>query len=202
MTKQRAAGIACVESTQPSLNIAYCVLRPLCLCALWCGLFHNQPPCFVTCCDMLRCAVCCVLCPLQLQLPTPTTRRPRVDLKRPDILLRDLVLWFASRDVHLSATFSRNFYWTEINMWPDDLPAGWLVGAVGWVGLVGMVVLLWGIKFVFVFECSELPVLASAFQFSDSRLFGLYRSNHQRTHRHAVLSTAPNNSVPAATHYL
>jgi hypothetical protein len=53
-------------------------------------------------------------------------RRPRVDLKRPDIMARDLILWFASRDVHLSATFSRNFYWTELNMWPEDLPPGTL----------------------------------------------------------------------------
>jgi hypothetical protein len=45
-------------------------------------------------------------------------------LKRPDILARDLILWFASRDLHLSATFQRNFYWSEINMWPDDLPPG------------------------------------------------------------------------------
>jgi hypothetical protein len=47
-----------------------------------------------------------------------------VDLKRPDILLRDLVLWFASRDIHLAATFSRGFYWTAMNLWPQDLPPG------------------------------------------------------------------------------
>lgn len=51
-------------------------------------------------------------------------RRPRVDWKRPDILLRDLVLWFASRDLHIATTFARRFYWTELNMWPEDLPKG------------------------------------------------------------------------------
>lgn len=66
-------------------------------------------------------APCALVC-----RPLNACRRPRVDLQRPDIMLRDLVLWFASRDVHLSATFSRNFYWTEINMWPEDLPPGGL----------------------------------------------------------------------------
>lgn len=33
-----------------------------------------------------------------------------------DVMVRDLVLWFASRDVHISATFARNFYWTDLNL--------------------------------------------------------------------------------------
>jgi hypothetical protein len=31
-------------------------------------------------------------------------------------MVRDLVLWFASRDVHISATFARNFYWSDLNL--------------------------------------------------------------------------------------
>jgi hypothetical protein len=34
----------------------------------------------------------------------------------------DMLLWFASRDIHIAATFSRGFYWTDINLWPADLP--------------------------------------------------------------------------------
>ncbi|WIA41530.1 hypothetical protein OEZ86_008900 [Tetradesmus obliquus] len=49
-------------------------------------------------------------------------RRPRIDWKNLDVMVRDLVLWFASRDVHISATFARNFYWTDLNLWPEDLP--------------------------------------------------------------------------------
>lgn len=33
-----------------------------------------------------------------------------------DVMVRDLVLWFASRDVHISATFARNFYWSDLNL--------------------------------------------------------------------------------------
>jgi hypothetical protein len=35
----------------------------------------------------------------------------------------DVLLWFASRDIHIAATFSRHFYWTSLNLWPADLPA-------------------------------------------------------------------------------
>eukprot|EP00882_Tetradesmus_deserticola_P002665 GHRQ01002835.1.p1 GENE.GHRQ01002835.1~~GHRQ01002835.1.p1 ORF type:complete len:271 (+),score=126.08 GHRQ01002835.1:316-1128(+) len=33
----------------------------------------------------------------------------------------------AANDLHLCATFSRRFYWTELNMWPEDLPPGSVV---------------------------------------------------------------------------
>lgn len=38
-------------------------------------------------------------------------RRPRLNVWQPDVLIRDLMLYFASRDLHLSATFARRFYW-------------------------------------------------------------------------------------------
>jgi streptolysin S family bacteriocin protoxin len=38
------------------------------------------------------------------------------------VLLMDMLLWFASRDIHIAATFSRGFYWTDINLWFADLP--------------------------------------------------------------------------------
>ncbi|KAF8073253.1 NIFU1 [Scenedesmus sp. PABB004] len=51
-------------------------------------------------------------------------RRPRIDWRHPDVCLRDLALRFASRDVHIAATFARRFYWTDLNCWPDELPPG------------------------------------------------------------------------------
>jgi hypothetical protein len=46
---------------------------------------------------------------------------------QPDVLLRDLMLYFASRDLHLSATFARRFYWSDMNLWPEDMPPGSVV---------------------------------------------------------------------------
>jgi DNA-binding NarL/FixJ family response regulator len=34
------------------------------------------------------------------------------------------MLWLVSKDIHLAATFARKFYWTELNLWPEDLPEG------------------------------------------------------------------------------
>ncbi|WIA42213.1 hypothetical protein OEZ86_009473 [Tetradesmus obliquus] len=33
----------------------------------------------------------------------------------------------AANDLHLCATFARRFYWTDLNMWPEDLPSGSVV---------------------------------------------------------------------------
>jgi hypothetical protein len=57
---------------------------------------------------------------------------------QPDVLLRDLMLYFASRDLHLSATFARRFYWSDMNLWPEDMPPGSVVLLVGGPGT------LWG----------------------------------------------------------
>ncbi|KIY91694.1 hypothetical protein MNEG_16270 [Monoraphidium neglectum] len=54
-------------------------------------------------------------------------RRPRLNVWQPDVLLRDLMLYFASRDLHLSATFARRFYWSDMNLWPEDMPPGSVV---------------------------------------------------------------------------
>jgi hypothetical protein len=49
--------------------------------------------------------------------PTPPAPRP---LK----LFLDLIVYFASRDLHLAAAFSRRFYWSDVIMWPEELPPG------------------------------------------------------------------------------
>jgi len=54
-------------------------------------------------------------------------RRPRLQLQRPLVLLCDLVLFFASRELHIAATFCRSFYWTDLNLWPEDMPPGSVV---------------------------------------------------------------------------
>eukprot|EP00879_Flechtneria_rotunda_P012361 GHRR01012908.1.p1 GENE.GHRR01012908.1~~GHRR01012908.1.p1 ORF type:complete len:712 (+),score=258.73 GHRR01012908.1:229-2364(+) len=33
----------------------------------------------------------------------------------------------ASRDMHVCATFARRFYWSDLNLWPEDLPPGSVV---------------------------------------------------------------------------
>lgn len=66
--------------------------------------------------------------PLNAPLPFPPQyRRPRLNVWQPDVLLRDLMLYFASRDLHLSATFARRFYWSDMNLWPEDMPPGSVV---------------------------------------------------------------------------
>jgi hypothetical protein len=40
------------------------------------------------------------------------------------VFLCDTVLYFASRELHIAATFCRNFHWTELNLWPQDVPSG------------------------------------------------------------------------------
>jgi hypothetical protein len=35
-----------------------------------------------------------------------------------------MLMWVVSKDLHLAATFARRFYWSELNLWPEDLPAG------------------------------------------------------------------------------
>ncbi|KAF6261351.1 hypothetical protein COO60DRAFT_1699898 [Scenedesmus sp. NREL 46B-D3] len=48
----------------------------------------------------------------------------RVQLGRPLHSAFNLLLWLVSKDVHLAATFARKFYWTDLNLWPEDLPEG------------------------------------------------------------------------------
>lgn len=33
----------------------------------------------------------------------------------------------ASHELHVCATFSRNFFWTDLNLWPEDLAPGSVV---------------------------------------------------------------------------
>jgi hypothetical protein len=41
--------------------------------------------------------------------------------------LKESVRVIACGDMHVAATFSRSFYWSELNLWPEDLPRGSLV---------------------------------------------------------------------------
>jgi hypothetical protein len=34
------------------------------------------------------------------------------------------MLSLVSKELHLATTFSREFFWTDLNLWPEDLPAG------------------------------------------------------------------------------
>lgn len=38
-----------------------------------------------------------------------------------------LVTWFVSREFHTSASVSRHFFWTMLNLWPEDVPSRTLV---------------------------------------------------------------------------
>lgn len=46
-------------------------------------------------------------------------------------LLRCLPVWFVSREVHAAYTFCRRFFWTEVNLWPEELPSRSLVVLAG-----------------------------------------------------------------------
>lgn len=61
------------------------------------------------------------------QFPNPSshpTPHPYPVSPRPLQLFLDLIVHFASRDLHLSAAFSRRFYWSDVIMWPEELPPG------------------------------------------------------------------------------
>jgi hypothetical protein len=34
-----------------------------------------------------------------------------------------LITWFIARDIHTAAAVSRNFFWTDVNLWPDEIPS-------------------------------------------------------------------------------
>lgn len=33
-----------------------------------------------------------------------------------------LITWLIARDVHTATAVSRNFFWTDVNLWPDEIP--------------------------------------------------------------------------------
>lgn len=33
-----------------------------------------------------------------------------------------LITWLIARDIHTATSVSRNFFWTDVNMWPDEVP--------------------------------------------------------------------------------
>jgi hypothetical protein len=47
----------------------------------------------------------------------------------------------ASRELHVCSTFARRFYWSDLNLWPEDLAPGSVVllsGKVGAQALAGL----------------------------------------------------------------
>ncbi|KAF5829221.1 hypothetical protein DUNSADRAFT_16396 [Dunaliella salina] len=40
-------------------------------------------------------------------------------------------VWLVSRDVHCAATFCRRFFWTDVNLWAEDLPEKCLIVLAG-----------------------------------------------------------------------
>lgn len=48
--------------------------------------------------------------------------------------VKDAVRLVASREMHVCATFARRFYWSDLNLWPEDLAPGSVVLLSGQVG--------------------------------------------------------------------
>lgn len=40
----------------------------------------------------------------------------------PGVRAAGLITWLISRDIHTAAAVSRNFFWTDVNLWPDEIP--------------------------------------------------------------------------------
>jgi hypothetical protein len=55
--------------------------------------------------------------------------------------MKDAVRLVASRELHVCSTFARRFYWSDLNLWPEDLAPGSVVllsGKVGAQALAGL----------------------------------------------------------------
>lgn len=55
--------------------------------------------------------------------------------------VKDAVRLVASRELHVCSTFARRFYWSDLNLWPEDLAPGSVVllsGKVGGQALAGV----------------------------------------------------------------
>ncbi|GIL74977.1 hypothetical protein Vretimale_2583 [Volvox reticuliferus] len=48
-----------------------------------------------------------------------------------DIWVKDVLFKFVSRDLHCAAALCRRFYWSDINLWPQDIPGRTLVAIGG-----------------------------------------------------------------------
>eukprot|EP00775_Hariotina_reticulata_P012027 gene12027-12172_t len=48
----------------------------------------------------------------------------RLQITRPLAAIQQLMLWLVAKDIHLATTFARGFFWTDLNLWPEELPAG------------------------------------------------------------------------------
>lgn len=42
-----------------------------------------------------------------------------------------LITWLIARDIHTATTVSRNFFWTDVNLWPDEVPQHAVVALSG-----------------------------------------------------------------------
>jgi hypothetical protein len=60
----------------------------------------------------------------------------RLSLKSPVESAFNLLLWLITKDIHMAATFARRFYWSDCNLWPEELPAGSVVLLSGGDALV------------------------------------------------------------------
>ncbi|GLC45146.1 hypothetical protein PLESTM_001693400 [Pleodorina starrii] len=45
--------------------------------------------------------------------------------------IKDMMMNFVSRDLHCAAALCRRFYWSDVNLWPQDIPGRTLVAIAG-----------------------------------------------------------------------
>ncbi|GIL48004.1 hypothetical protein Vafri_4723 [Volvox africanus] len=48
-----------------------------------------------------------------------------------EIWIKDMLFKFVSRDLHCAAALCRRFYWSDVNLWPQDIPGRTLVAIGG-----------------------------------------------------------------------
>jgi hypothetical protein len=41
---------------------------------------------------------------------------------QPHRSITGIITWFISRDIHTAAAVQRNFFWTKLNLWPQEVP--------------------------------------------------------------------------------
>lgn len=56
--------------------------------------------------------------------PNPTLPISLTHPNRTPTALREWVIYLVARDLSAAAFFCRRFFWTQINLWPEQLPPG------------------------------------------------------------------------------
>eukprot|EP00878_Enallax_costatus_P008311 GHUV01008689.1.p1 GENE.GHUV01008689.1~~GHUV01008689.1.p1 ORF type:complete len:717 (+),score=294.35 GHUV01008689.1:916-3066(+) len=70
----------------------------------------------------------CMIDPICFSMFMPNLLRNFLyESPRTGSLFGDFMMMSAARDLHVSATLSRRFFWTDVNLWEEQLPAGSLV---------------------------------------------------------------------------